>query len=141
MFFIGGALGTALATVVGFMTLMSLDENVGSASLPTTTTVAREGISVTLLESAETTVVFVGTEFAYEPVSVAAEGDFELVFENAGRVIHNLEIEGVSGLVLEANPGNSASELIRLDPGTYTIFCSIPGHRAAGMEGTLDVRE
>jgi uncharacterized cupredoxin-like copper-binding protein len=49
------------------------------------------------------------------------------------------EIEGVSGFLLEANPGKSSAETIRLEPGSYTIFCSIPGHRQAGMEGTLTV--
>lgn len=142
MFFIGGAVGTALATVIGFMTMMALDES-ATVVVPSTPTsaVATGGVPVTLVEEVDSSIVFIGTEFAYSPMGTSVEGPFELVFENAGRVIHNLEIEGVSGLLLEANPGRAAAENIQLETGEYVIFCSIPGHRAAGMEGTLTVEE
>ena len=45
----------------------------------------------------------------------------------------------VPGFKLQANSGNSAQLKVNLKPGKYTFYCDIPGHRAAGMEGTLTV--
>jgi uncharacterized cupredoxin-like copper-binding protein len=44
--------------------------------------------------------------------------------------------------VLGATPtfsGGSRTLTLNLKPGTYTFYCTVPGHRAAGMEGTLTV--
>ena len=36
--------------------------------------------------------------------------------------------------------GESKTLSVTLKPGTYKFYCSVPGHRMAGMEGTLVVK-
>jgi nitrite reductase (NO-forming) len=51
---------------------------------------------------------------------------------------HDLTIDEL-GVKVAVDPGATATVRFRADPGTYTFYCSIPGHREAGMEGTLVV--
>jgi plastocyanin len=60
---------------------------------------------------------------------------------NTGATKHTFVLEGVSsGRVLQV-PSNGSKDQATFDlqPGTYTYFCDIPGHRQAGMEGKLEV--
>jgi uncharacterized cupredoxin-like copper-binding protein len=80
------------------------------------------------------------SEMTYAPDAVAvAAGSVEVVLHNDGAVLHDLRI-GDEPFVIEAVAGQSATRTIALEPGRYEMYCSIPGHRQAGMEGVLEVR-
>ena len=44
------------------------------------------------------------------------------------------------GEVSELDPGKSGTLTLKLDPGTYMLFCNIPGHYMAGMWTTVTVK-
>jgi plastocyanin len=76
--------------------------------------------------------------------AVAAAGSVTISMTNMSGVMHNVAIQsGTSGPVLghtEFQTKGTASFTVKLKPGTYTFFCQAPGHRAAGMYGTLTVK-
>jgi plastocyanin len=86
-----------------------------------------------------------GGQLAYTAAKATAKaGQVTIVMKNTSGVVHNVAIQsGTSGPVLGASPlvpkGNDTFS-VTLKPGTYTYFCQAPGHRAAGMLGTLTVK-
>jgi plastocyanin len=73
----------------------------------------------------------------------AKAGKVSIAFTNMSSLSHNLTVASASGAVVGATPtfqGGSKSLSLNLKPGTYTFYCSVPGHRQAGMEGTLTVQ-
>lgn len=76
--------------------------------------------------------------FAPDAVAVAA-GQVEVVLHNEGQMLHDLRI-GEEPFIVEAGAGQTATGSVALEPGRYEIYCSLPGHRDAGMEGVLEVR-
>jgi plastocyanin len=72
----------------------------------------------------------------------ATAGPVKIVSKNDESIDHNIAVEG-SGLD-EKGPvvkNGATSEVdIDLEPGEYTFYCSVDGHRAGGMEGKLTVK-
>jgi plastocyanin len=69
-------------------------------------------------------------------------GKVTVEFDNPQSLTHDVAIEDSSGKEVGATEliaDSSDSTTVNLKPGTYTFFCSVPGHREAGMEGTLTV--
>ncbi|MBM3671296.1 MAG: hypothetical protein FJW86_03790 [Actinobacteria bacterium] len=79
------------------------------------------------------------TTFDDTEYTVDAAGIIGVVYDGAPG--HNLlfDLPELSGFILKT-PGPERSK-VELEPGEYTIYCSIPGHRAQGMEASVIVLE
>ena len=72
----------------------------------------------------------------------AKAGNVTIDFDNPSAIPHNVVIEedGKELAGFEPITEGEESETADLKAGTYTFYCSVPGHREAGMEGTLTVK-
>lgn len=81
---------------------------------------------------------------AYTTTSATAKaGKVTIDFDNPQSLTHDVAIESADGEEVGATDliaDASDSTTVELEPGTYTFYCSVPGHREAGMEGTLTVK-
>lgn len=83
-------------------------------------------------------------QLAYDTKSLSAKsGTISIDFKNSSPLAHNVTIESASGEKVGATPtfsGATKTVSVSLKAGTYKFFCTVPGHRQAGMEGTLTVK-
>ena len=83
-------------------------------------------------------------QLAYNTTSLSAKaGAVSIAFTNMSSIGHNVTVASASGETVGSTPtfqGGSKTVTLNLKPGTYKFFCTVPGHRQAGMEGTLTVK-
>jgi len=85
-----------------------------------------------------------GGQLAYTTTSASTKaGEVTIDFTNPQPLPHDVKIESSDGEEIggtDTVSEGSESATVELEPGTYTFYCSVPGHREAGMEGTLTVK-
>jgi plastocyanin len=113
----------------------------GTASTTTTTTstsTAPAGKATTVKLAASATAI------AYDTKQLSAKsGQVTIDFTNPSAVTHDVCLEDPSGQQVGCSSTISQSNTTlseKLSSGKYTFFCSVDGHRLAGMEGTLSVK-
>jgi plastocyanin len=71
----------------------------------------------------------------------ASAGSLTIAYSNPSPVPHSLAVESADGAVLgETEVFTGGEQEVTIDdlaPGEYVFFCTVPGHREAGMEGDL----
>ncbi len=85
------------------------------------------------------------TEFKWTPKDVTvAPGEVTFAVTNKGTIEHNFVVEDAKGKALKQfdgiQPGKTVQVKVSLKVGKYTIACTVPGHREAGMIATLTVK-
>jgi plastocyanin len=84
-------------------------------------------------------------QLKYDTDSLSAKaGNVTIDFDNPASISHDVAVEdssgkelGVSDLIAQSK---TTLDLTDLKAGSYTFFCTVPGHREGGMEGTLTVK-
>ncbi|HTA05495.1 MAG TPA: plastocyanin/azurin family copper-binding protein, partial [Solirubrobacteraceae bacterium] len=81
-------------------------------------------------------------QLAYNTKTLSAKaGKVTIEFANASPVEHDVAIAQGSTVAGQTPvfTGGTKTLTLNLKPGTYSFYCTVPGHRQAGMEGTLTV--
>ncbi len=88
------------------------------------------GVSVEMIDIA----------FSPKEITIAANTDVVIDLSNNGAAVHNFVIDELNVHSGDYSPGQTGTVTINAAPGDYQFYCSIPGHKQAGMVGTLHVQ-
>ena len=100
------------------------------ATTPTTGTPPEEAVTVQMLD-----IRFEPAEF-----TIPANTDVTVTLPNNGAAPHNFNIDQLNVHSETAQGGQTVEVTINAQPGDYEYYCAVPGHKAAGMVGTLHVQ-
>ncbi len=91
-------------------------------------------------ESAPAEVAVELSEFAIEPTDITVAAGGSLQVSNIGSADHDLAVVDTEVATPMLAGGEDATlPLDGLEPGTYDLLCTVPGHDSSGMTGTLTV--
>jgi plastocyanin len=110
----------------------------GGTTTTTSTTTTPAAKATTLKLAADPAAI------AYDTKQLSGSaGQVTIDFTNPSAVTHDVCISSSSGQEIGCSQTisqGSASLSENLKPGTYTFFCSVDGHEAAGMKGALTIK-
>jgi uncharacterized cupredoxin-like copper-binding protein/sugar lactone lactonase YvrE len=86
------------------------------------------------------TVTMEAGDFYFKPQDVKIPANTVVTFKitNVAQIPHNFSIDALE-ISVALPPGTTQDVTVNAPAGTYPFYCNLPGHRAAGMKGTLTV--
>ena len=98
---------------------------------PATTTTAKPAATKVPVSEVEFKITLASTNFKAGEITFEAKND--------GKIPHDLAIKGTSDKTKLIPPGGSAELKVTLKAGKYELYCTVPGHEAAGMRLNITV--
>ena len=116
------------------------NDTTAAATAPATTTGGGGGGGASTVDISTPS----GSDLTFDQKSASAKaGSVTVDFDNKQPLQHDVAVADSSGKVLgqtDLVSSGTTNATVDLQPGTYTFYCTVPGHREAGMEGTLTVK-
>jgi len=142
-------IAACLLLFVGMMSaviVLARESKAAEAKGPETTTQATSTQATTTTTTLSTRVAAAlavsETEFKIAlPKNTLSAGSYDFDVKNDGHIPHDFVVQGngVDERTPTIQPGKSETLSVDLKPGTYDVYCSIPGHKQAGMDVKLTV--
>jgi FtsP/CotA-like multicopper oxidase with cupredoxin domain len=133
------ALFSILALLVAFGALIvASDKNDGGKTVQAGAVKTAAVLDAAAIPATATAVTL--KEFFFDPKMVMVDQGGAIKVTNKGAAPHTMSIEGTDLVTPELQPNATAGLSVgSLAPGNYTLSCTIPGHKAAGMTAELMV--
>jgi plastocyanin len=109
------------------------------AGMVGTLTVGAGGATPAATGGATETITLVDIKFDPSTLTIPANTDVTVSLPNNGVSLHNFSIDELN-ISVDVQPGQTGSVTINAPAGTYQFYCNVPGHKEAGMVGTLTVQ-
>jgi uncharacterized cupredoxin-like copper-binding protein len=111
-----------------------------TAPLTTTAQTSTQGTTTAPAKPAATTVPVSEVEFKITLASTNLKaGEITFEVKNDGKVPHDLAIKGTADKTDLIPAGGTAELKVTLKAGKYELYCTVPGHEAAGMKLNITV--
>jgi FtsP/CotA-like multicopper oxidase with cupredoxin domain len=131
-----------LGAIFGFAALLIATVALSQAGATSASPAAAGAGSPEATPAAAVLEVALGDIFIAPPnLSAAAGTEVTLEVTNTGAIQHDLVLEDGPNTPLIDPGGSESLALGALEAGTYTLYCSVPGHREGGMVASLVVAE
>lgn len=91
-------------------------------------------------QSGQQTVEMVDIAFNPKEITIPANTDVTIALVNNGVTTHSFNVDELNVHSGDYQPGQTGTVTINAQPGTYQYYCAIPGHKEAGMVGTITVQ-
>jgi uncharacterized cupredoxin-like copper-binding protein len=86
------------------------------------------------------TIAMIDINFDPKEVTIPANTDVTINLVNKGAAVHNFNIDQLNVHSGDIQPGQTGTVTVNAPAGDYQYYCAIPGHKEAGMVGTLHVQ-
>jgi plastocyanin len=133
----------AVGTTMAFAIVKANDEQKGRNEK-----LAKEAGTTTSAATGPVTALSVSSPadggLSYTPNGLTAQpGNVSITYTNPSPVPHSIAVATANGnIIQQVQPFTSGKQTVTLNdlkPGKYEFFCTVPGHRQAGMQGSLTV--
>jgi nitrite reductase (NO-forming) len=126
---------SAVTSVVLLTLIYALVAGQGTASPGSSPTPLASSASTTPIGTIEIDAFDLG--FDPKTVDVAAPGVYTVILRNTGAIAHNISF--ADGTTIAAEAGQTATGTVTIPAGGIAFICSVPGHAAGGMTGSVTV--